>query len=155
MTADLTKQLNTLLNKRFENLMREFISMRASLTNIQDNICEIEITNGDELPKSIKTNELLKFVYLQTKEGGGIDKKLMAQDKKLAAQAESVQIQILKCKADHSATSKVTRFNKLANTWGRGLYYVAMIITALYLVFKVIPVEVAQGVANSTMKITK
>lgn len=148
MTADLTKQLNTLLNKRFEDLMREFISMRASLTNIENNICEIEVTNGDDVPKILKTNDLLKFVYLQTKEGGGIDKKLIAQ-------AESVQKQIIKCKQDHSSTSKVTHFNKFASTWGRGLYYAAMFFLVMYLVFRVIPAEVVKGVAHSTTEITK
>jgi desulfoferrodoxin (superoxide reductase-like protein) len=136
------------LNTSIGNLTQEFLLLKESVNNIEQNVCEIEVENGDGLPKTMKTNHLLKYVYLQTKEGGIIDQKF-------SSYAANVQKQITTCKREHNPTNQISRFNGLISTWGKGVFYVWMIILSVYVAGKLINIEKIKDTASQTVEVTK
>ncbi len=136
------------LNASIGSLTQEFLLMRESLNNIEQNVCEVEVENGDGLPKTMKTNHLLKFVYLQTKEGGIIDQKF-------SNYAANVQKQILTCKKEHNPTNQIGRFNNFVSTWGKGMFYIWMIILSVYVAGKLINIEKLKDTANNTIEVPR
>lgn len=143
MPEDLTllKTVSTNLN----NLVQEMIEVKASIQIIEENVCEIEIENGDRVPKKIKTNDLLKHVYLQTREGGIIDQKFNKH-------TLDIQTQIQKCKSDHSTTKHLKSFNSKAGLFLSVGAKVVAAIMVLYVFFKMINIEKAIETVNQLPK---
>jgi len=91
-------EILSMINRNVSNLTQEVISIKASVAIIEDNT-EISVTNGGNIEVTMKTNTLLKHLYEQTKEGGGIDKKFDA------------------CRDRNSAQKKLTMWDQKTAVW--------------------------------------
>lgn len=102
------------LNQKLDYVTEELMVMRNSILNIEDNT-EIKIMNGGNFEVTMKTNELLKHLYEQTKQGGIIDKKFEA------------------CKENHSTQKKMGIFDKKSAVWFNVIYRVSLGILIIYM----------------------
>lgn len=115
-------------------LTNELIDMRVSVSNIENNVCEVSVKNGGGLPVTVKTKELLVKLYEYTKPDGVIDIKMKEQ---AAAQLlvckthqDNFAKSITDCKKEHSSQYKIGMFNKNFAPWeraGRSILWIALL----------------------------
>lgn len=122
------------LSKQMNNVTDELLSMKSSLTNIEDNITEIKVKNGGGIEVTMKTNELLKNLYEQTKEGGIIDAKFK------------------ECKEAHSSQKRLGLFEKKSAVWFNIGYRAVLSITVVYMFLKMVQFERVVETINHVVK---
>ncbi len=123
----------SMLGKQLNNVTEEIMSMKSSLHNIERNI-EIEVKNGGGIPVTMKTNELLKNLYEQTREGGVIDEKFKL------------------CSENHSIDKKLGIFDKKSATWFNIVYRVIITVSIAFMLFKMIEFDKLFPVINNLSK---
>lgn len=105
---------------QMNNITEQFLEMRESVKNIEDNICEVNVINGGDLPITIRTKDLLEKLHEYTKPGGSIDKKIKAQadthTNNCAVHQKKFSDDLDKCRKEHSFMRRLTIFNKSGNT---------------------------------------
>jgi chorismate mutase len=111
------------LSKQMNNVTDELLSMKSSLTNIEDNIAEIKVRNGGGIEVKMKTNELLKNLYEQTKDGGIIDAKFKT------------------CAENHSAQKRMGIFEKKSAVWFSVAYRGIITMVVFYMLMKMVQFE--------------
>ena len=123
----------SMLGKQLNNVTEEIMSMKSSLHNIERNI-EIEVKNGGGIPVTMKTNELLKNLYEQTREGGTIDEKFKL------------------CAENHSMNKKLGIFDKKSGLWFSIAYRVSVAVVIIYMLVKMIELDKFLPVINNLSK---
>ncbi len=112
-----------MLGKQMNNVTDELLSMKSSLTNIENNITEIKVKNGGGIEVTMKTNELLKNLYEQTKEGGIIDEKFKV------------------CNENHSSQKRIGIFEKKTAAWFSVAYRGIITLVVFYMLMKMVQFE--------------
>jgi len=112
-----------MIGKQMNNVTDELLTMKSSLTNIEENITEIKVKNGGGIEVTMKTNELLKNLYEQTKEGGIIDAKFK------------------ECRESHSTQKKLGIFEKRSAVWFNIGYRVIISVIVFYMLLKMVQFE--------------
>ena len=121
------------LVSQMSTLAGEILDMRKSVSNIEDNVCEISVKNGGGLNVTLKTRDLLEKLYEHTKPNGIIDVKLQSQaDKQIqACTAHQVRFEksINDCREEHSPQHRVKVLNKSIAPWetlGRSILWIIL-----------------------------
>jgi chorismate mutase len=122
------------ISKQMNNVTDELLSMKSSLNNIEANIAEIKVKNGGGIEVTMKTNELLKNLYEQTKEGGIIDAKFK------------------QCKDAHSTQKRLGVFEKKSAVWFNVGYRVIISVTVFYMLMKMIHYEQIVSTVGNVVK---
>jgi hypothetical protein len=112
-----------MIGKQMNNMTEELIGMKTSLSNIESNIAEIHVKNGGGIEVTMKTNELLKNLYEQTKDGGIIDNKFKA------------------CAENHSAQKRIGIFDKKTSAWFNVGYRIVVTMVVFYMLMKMMQFE--------------
>lgn len=118
MSEETNETLQAFISQ-MNDITNQFLEMKSSIQNIEDNICEVSVVNGGGLPVTIKTKNLLENMFEHTKPGGSIDIKLKQQADRQAevcsVHQKTFNEAIGKCKTEHSFIRKLNVFNKTGN----------------------------------------
>jgi hypothetical protein len=120
-----------LLAGKIDNITTELIDVKTSINEIKDNT-EISVMNGGNFEVTMKTNVLLKHLYEQTKQGGGIDKKFE------------------ECKNAHTMQSKFKLFNKEAGTFVQTLKIISFVVLFIMVILTFFKSKDADEKATTT-----
>jgi len=118
--AEITNETLKAFADQMNGITKQFLEMQESVKNIEDNICEVNVINGGDLPITIKTKDLLEKLHEYTKPGGSIDRKIKAQvdthTNNCTVHQKKFSDDLDKCRKEHSFMRRLTIFNKSGNT---------------------------------------
>lgn len=117
--AEITNETLKAFAAQMNGMTHQFLEMRESIKNIEDNICEVSVVNGGGLPVTIKTKDLLEKLHEYTRPDGNIDKKIKAQAEthaqNCAIHQKKFSDDLEKCRQNHSFVKRLGVFNKTGN----------------------------------------
>jgi len=121
MADDVSMRLQ-MLGAKLDNVTEELIGMKTDISSIKENT-EIRVLNGGNIEVTMKTNELLKHLFEQTKTGGIIDEKFK------------------QCREDHTASKRIGIFDKKSAAWFNVGYRVLVAVAIGYMFLKMMDFE--------------